>query len=152
MKVYIGADHRGVEFKENIKTIIRELGYGVEDVGAHSEESCDYPVIAQQVAQGVLESAENRGILVCMSGIGQSIAANKVDGILAALCYNVEAARLSREHNNANVLVLSSKFVQPDDLPELIRIWLSTPFEGGRHERRVNLIREIEQGKVLNNS
>ncbi|MCA9394062.1 MAG: ribose 5-phosphate isomerase B [Candidatus Omnitrophica bacterium] len=152
MKVYIGADHRGIDFKSTIKTIVGELGYAVEDVGTNSTASCDYPVIAQKVARGVLSAEGSRGILVCMSGIGQSIAANKVDGIRAALCYNTEAARLSREHNNANVLVLSSKFVDPDELPELIRIWLTTPFEGGRHERRINLIRDMEQGKVLNSN
>lgn len=149
MKVYIGADHRGIEFKANIRTIVSELGYSVEDVGTNSTESCDYPVIAQKVARGVLAEEGNRGILVCMSGIGQSIAANKVDGILAALCYNTEAARLSRQHNNANVLVLSAKFVDPDELPELLRVWLTTAFEGGRHARRVELIHEIEQGKSL---
>ena len=149
MKVFIGADHRGINFKASITSIVSELGYDVEDVGTHSTESCDYPVIAQKVAMGVLSSPDNRGILVCMSGNGQAIAANKVHGILAALCYNTEAARLSREHNNANVLVLSSKFVDSGELPELIRTWLTTPFEGGRHERRINLIHDIENGKVL---
>lgn len=149
MKVFIGADHRGIEFKETIKAIVQDLGYEIDDVGTNSSASCDYPVIAQKVAQAVLTSPDNRGILVCMSGIGQAIAANKVDGILAALCYNIEAAKLSREHNNANVLVLSSKFVDAGSLPLLIKTWLTTPFEGGRHERRINLIRDIERGIQL---
>ncbi|MGE0268824.1 MAG: ribose 5-phosphate isomerase B [Candidatus Omnitrophota bacterium] len=149
MEIFIGADHRGVEFKSKIKDIIKRLGYTVTDLGTESTESCDYPVIAQKVANAVVRTNDGRGILVCMSGIGQSIAANKVRGILAALCYNAEAAKLSRQHNNANVLVLSAKFVKPDELEEILKVWLSTGFEGGRHERRIKLIRDIEEGKLL---
>lgn len=149
MDIFIGADHRGVEFKSKIKNIVKQLGYTVKDLGTDSSESCDYPVIAQKVANAVVKAKEARGILVCMSGIGQSIAANKVRGINAALCYNTEAAQLSRQHNNANVLVLSAKFVKPEELEPILKIWLTTEFEGGRHERRIKLIRDIEDGKLL---
>lgn len=149
MEIFIGADHRGVEFKTKIKGIIKGLGYTVKDLGTESTESCDYPVIAQKVADAVVQAKDGRGVLVCMSGIGQSIAANKVRGILAALCYNAEAAKLSRQHNNANVLVLSARFVDPDELEDILKVWLSTGFEGGRHERRIKLIRDIEEGKLL---
>jgi ribose 5-phosphate isomerase B len=147
VKVYIGSDHRGVEFKDQIKRIVSELGHEVCDMGAESSESsCDYPRVAYRVGTRVGASAVDRGILICMSGIGQSIAANKVKGVLAALCYHTDAARLSRQHNNANLLVLSAKFTPVDELPELIKVWLETAFEGGRHERRVDQIKQIESG------
>ncbi|MBP9854767.1 MAG: ribose 5-phosphate isomerase B [Candidatus Omnitrophica bacterium] len=149
MKIFIGADHRGVEFKSKIKDILKKLGYSVEDLGTDSSEGCDYPVIAQKVSDSVVKTKDARGILVCNSGIGQSMAANKVNGILAALCYNTEAAKLSRLHNNANVLVLSAMFVNPNDLEDILKIWLNTAFEGGRHERRIKLIEDIEDGKRL---
>lgn len=149
MEIFIGADHRGVEFKSKIKNIVKQLGFAVKDLGTDSTESCDYPVIAQKVANAVVKTKDGRGILVCMSGIGQSIAANKVRGINAALCYNTEAAQLSRLHNNANVLVLSAKFVRPEELEAILKVWLTTGFEGGRHERRIKLIRDIEDGRLL---
>lgn len=149
MDIFIGADHRGVEFKTKIKDIIKGLGFAVKDMGTDSEESCDYPVIAQKVAQAVVKTKNARGILVCMSGIGQCIAANKVKGAYAALCHNTESAQLSRQHNNANVLVLSAKFVDPNELKAMLKAWLTTEFEGGRHERRIKLIRDIEEGKLL---
>jgi RpiB/LacA/LacB family sugar-phosphate isomerase len=148
MKIFIGADHRGVAYKSKIKAILKKLGYSVEDVGSFDEnQSCDYPRVAYQVASMVSQNKDVRGILVCMSGIGQAMAANKVRGAYAALCYNVEAARLSRQHNNANVLVLSSQFTPESDLPQLIETWMTTDFEGGRHERRVNQIKAIENGE-----
>ena len=150
MKVFIGADHRGVAFKANIRTILEKLQIAYEDVGTFdSEQSCDYPRVSYKVATKVAATKDSRGILVCMSGIGQAIAANKVRGAYAALCHNVEAAKLSREHNNANILVLGAKFVKPKDVPKIIEVWLTTAFEGGRHLRRVNLIKKIEQGKKI---
>ncbi len=150
MKVYIGADHRGFEFKEKIVKIVDELGSDAIDLGTYNETvSCDYPQIAYKVASQVAKSKDSRGILVCMSGIGQAIAANKVKGAYAVLCYNVTAAQLSRQHNNANVLVLSSKFVKAADLRKIIFVWLNTKFEGGRHLRRVNQIKKIEKGLKL---
>ncbi len=146
MKIYIGADHRGLQTKDAVKAIVSQLGYSIEDVGTYSESSCDYPKIAYKVGTAVAGHPENRGILICMSGIGQAIAANKIDGVLAALCYNAEAAALSRQHNNANVLVLSTKFIKSEDLEEIVKVWLSTEFEGGRHQRRVDLIRQMETG------
>lgn len=149
LNVYVGADHRGVEFKARIVDIVTKLGFYVEDKGTNTQESCDYPRVAFDVAKAVVASQDNRGILVCWSGIGQAIAANKVDGALAALCYNSEAAELSRLHNNANILVLSAKFTPDDELATIIETWLKTEFEGGRHKRRVDLIREIESGKDI---
>ncbi|MCA9398492.1 MAG: ribose 5-phosphate isomerase B [Candidatus Omnitrophica bacterium] len=151
MKVYIGADHRGVQYKAKIIKELEALGLDVIDFGAHDESaSCDYPKVAYKVATRVAQSKNARGVLVCMSGIGQSMAANKVPGSFAALCYNAEAAKLSRQHNNANVLVLSSKFVKPKELPKILKIWFSTEFEGGRHRRRVNQMKKIEKGIPLN--
>ena len=148
MKIYIGADHRGVEFKTKIIKILKSLGYDVSDEGTNDpDQSCDYPHIAYKVATKVAHSKKDRGMLVCMSGIGQAIVANKVKGAYAALCYNTQAAKLSRQHNNANILVLSSKFINPKNLKNIIRVWLSTDFEGGRHQRRINQIKSIEQGR-----
>lgn len=150
MKVFIGADHRGVGYKSKVNAVLEELGCDVIDVGAFNEnESCDYPKIAYQVGTRVAAAKNSRGILICMSGIGQSIAANKVKGCFAALCYNVEAAALARQHNNANTLVISSKFVKPKDLKTLVKTFLETGFEGGRHLRRVNQMKKIEQGKEI---
>lgn len=150
MNVYIGADHRGVNFKAQIIKILEKLELNVIDMGSHdSKVSCDYPRVAYKVATQVVKSKNHRGILVCMSGIGQSIAANKVAGARAALCYNATAAKLSRQHNDANILVLSSKFTKTKDLSRIIKIWLTTEFEGGRHQKRVNLMKKIEQGHVL---
>lgn len=147
MKVYIGADHRGVDFKKKITKILNAQGYVVVDIGAReSEKNCDYPKVAYKVATEVAQSKDGRGILVCMSGIGQAIAANKVKGAYAALCYNAEAAALSRRHNNANILVLGAKFVKSKELPGILTTWMETEFEGGRHERRFNQIKKIEQG------
>jgi len=145
MNVYIGADHRGCEFKNKIAALLNAQGHDVNDMGVYDEStSCDYPEIAYKVASEVAKSQDSRGVLVCMSGIGQAIAANKVRGAYAALCYNEEAAALSRRHNNANILVLGSKFVVPDELEMILKTWMTTKFEGGRHERRVNQIKDLE--------
>ena len=147
MKVFIGADHRGVDFKKKIISILERYGYTVEDEGTFDQSvSCDYPIVAYKVCTSVATNPGSRGILMCMSGIGQSIAANKVPGILAALVLNKEMAALSRQHNNANVLVLSAKFTKEDELENIIKAWMTTEFEGGRHERRIELIEQIEKG------
>lgn len=147
MRIYMGADHRGFKTKEKIKQILQKDGYAVIDLGTRTgETSCDYPKIAYQVASRVAESKEARGILVCMTGLGQVIAANKVRGAYAALCCSPEAARLSREHNDANILVLGAKFVKPKDVGKIVQTWLLTKFEGGRHLRRVKQIKKIEKG------
>lgn len=146
MKVFIGADHRGYILKQKIAVLLEQQGCTVTDVGTDREDvPCDYPKMAYNVATQVAKSRGARGILVCMSGIGHSIAANKVPGVYAALCYNKEAAALSRRHNNANVLVLGAKFVSEKEMFEIIKIWLTEEFEGGRHLRRVNQIKAIER-------
>ena len=153
MKVFIGADHRGFDYKANIIQWLEKSGHEVVDVGMYDDSTpCDYPRIGQHVAMEVAKDDGARGILVCMSGLGQAIVANKVTGAYAALCYNPEAAELSRKHNNANVLVLGSLFVKTEDLERILEVWLNTEFEGGRHERRVNQIKEVEKGKILDGS
>lgn len=145
-KIFIGADHRGVPFKSKIIKLMVRRGYEIKDMGAFDEnKSHDYPRVAERVAQKVAQSKDSRGILVCMSGIGQAIAANKVRGAYAALCYNAQAAALSRQHNNANILVLGAKFVKEKELPRILDVWLSTEFEGGRHARRFKQIQKIEK-------
>ena len=147
MKIFIGADHRGFQLKKEISAFLAAQGHDVVDVGSFNEESCDYPELGFKVASEVAGTPGARGILVCLTGIGHSIVANKVKGAYAALCYNKEAAKLSRQHNDANVLVLGAKFVDQDEMRELILTWLNTAFEGGRHLRRVNQIKDIENGK-----
>ncbi len=146
MKIFIGADHRGFELKKKIVQILKGQGHTIVDVGTHEAMvPCDYPQMAYDVAVQVAQNTHSRGILVCMTGIGHSMAANKVPGAYAALCYTKEAAVLSRQHNNANILVLGSKFVGEIDVMDIIGVWLSTPFEGGRHLRRMEQIKKIEK-------
>jgi len=151
LNIHIGADHRGYPLKEKIKKILLRLGYEVRDAGTFDKEkSCDYPKIGYKVAREVARSKNDRGILVCMSGIGQTITANKVRGAYAALCYNVESAVLSRQHNNSNILVLGAKSIKSKDAEKIVSAWLNAKFEKGRHLRRVNQIKRIEKGlKVL---
>jgi len=146
MRIFIGSDHRGVQLKGKMDAALKSLGYEVVDVGTQDENiPCDYPVISYKVAREVVAHPGSRGILLCMTGIGHSIAANKVPGVYAALVYNKEAALLSRQHNDSNVLVLGSKFVDEKDMIEIVQIWLSTAFEGGRHLRRKEQIQDIER-------
>lgn len=145
-KIYIGADHRGVALKANVKDMLEKDGYPVVDVGTNdADTSCDYPQLSLKVGQQISRSSKARGILLCMTGIGHSIAANKIPGVRAALCYNAEAAALCRQHNNANVLVIGSKFVSEEDMPNVVRTFLTEDFEGGRHSRRVKQIQTIEE-------
>jgi len=146
MKIYIGADHRGFLLKKEIIKHLVARDFQVIDLGIDQEGvSCDYPKIAYDVGIQVAKSKSDKGILVCMTGIGHSIAANKIPGVYAALCYNKEAAELSRGHNNSNVLVLGSHFVDTKDIFAIINAWLNTKFEGGRHLRRVKQIKAIEK-------
>lgn len=145
MKVFIGADHRGFVLKKVIVHFLEKQGHEVVDIGTHDGNDCDYPKISYDVATQVVKHAGSRGILLCMTGIGHSIAANKVPGARAALVYNREAAVLSRQHNNANILVLGSKFVDDKDLREIIKAWLAAEFEGGRHARRTEQVDGIEK-------
>ena len=146
MNIFIGADHRGFILKKTIGAVLSEMGHTVTDVGTHVEGvDCDYPQMSYDVATNVVEHANSRGILLCMTGIGHSIAANKVPGAYAALVYNREAAALSRQHNDSNILVLGAKFVAEAEMVEIIKIWLETEFEGGRHLRRTDAIKRIEK-------
>lgn len=146
MKVFLGADHRGVVIKARILLLLKNLGYEPVDLGSHDENCpCDYPKYSFLVGGNVVRTKGARGILICMSGIGHSIAANKIKGVYAALCYNKEAAVLSRQHNNANVLILGSKFVSEKLMIDMIKVWLKTPFEGGRHLRRTDQIKAMEK-------
>ena len=144
-KIIIGSDHGGFRLKENIKAYLEKAGFKVYDAGTYSEDSCDYPVFAAEVAKLVSKGKYKRGILVCKSGIGNSIVANKFRGVRAALCYNAVAARLSRQHNDSNVLVLGSAFVKADLAKRMVSAWLNTKFLGGRHLRRIQLINQIDK-------
>jgi glycine hydroxymethyltransferase len=136
-RIAIGADHAGMQLKTMIKSHLDSRGLLIHDLGAFSEESADYPDFARAVAQSVVHGQNNLGILVCSSGVGMSIAANKVPGIRAALVFNQELARLARQHNNANILCLGQKFTSPEEALKIVEVFLDVPFEGGRHERRI---------------
>ena len=144
MKIAIGADHAGFALKQQIGEALRQAGHQVIDVGTHSAESADYPDYAATVAREVAAGQADRGILVCATGVGMSIAANKVGGVRAALAWNPEEVQLTRQHNDANVMALGAKFTDAATANQLTRIFLETPFEGGRHERRIGKIRELE--------
>jgi ribose 5-phosphate isomerase B len=146
MKVAVANDHRGIEAKEQIKAIVTELGNECIDFGINSEGPVDYPDLAYLAATAVSKKEVDMAILVCGTGIGMCIAANKVHGVRAALCYDELNARISRQHNDANVLCLSGDLLGSQVLRKIVEVWLSTPFAGGRHQRRVNKIAAIEQG------
>ena len=143
--VAIGADHGGFELKQQLKGHLRDWGYQVLDLGTGSAEAVDYPDFAEAVGNAVARGEAWLGIVLDGAGIGSSIAANKVPGVRAALCYDRATARNSREHNDANVLTLGAKLLAPEAAREIVALWLSTPFAGGRHQRRVDKIRSIEE-------
>ncbi len=145
MKVSLGADHAGFELKEKIRKLLSEQGIEVADEGTHSTESVDYPDYARKVAERVASNGVQRGILVCGSGIGMAMAANKVHGIRAAHVTSEHEARMSREHNDANVLTLGARFLDDDTASRIVQTFLSTQFEGGRHQRRVEKITALER-------
>jgi ribose 5-phosphate isomerase B len=147
MKIAIAADHAGFVLKERLRQRLADEGHEVIDFGAASAESCDYPDFAQGAARDVAAGHSDRGILVCHTGIGMAMAANKVAGVRAAQAVNEEAVRLTREHNDANVLTLGAHFVDEDRAMDLIRIFLDTEFQGGRHSRRVAKIARLEQSR-----
>jgi ribose 5-phosphate isomerase B len=149
MRIAIGADHAGFVLKEYLRQGLERKGYEVLDAGTHSADSCDYPDFAALVARDVAEGRADRGILVCSTGVGMSIAANKVAGIRAALGTTPDEVRLSRAHNDANVLTLGARYLERAPAEELIETFLSTPFEGGRHGRRVGKITAIERSGIL---
>jgi ribose 5-phosphate isomerase B len=143
--VAIGADHGGFSLKEALKPLVEELGFAVRDVGVYDTKPADYPDIAVKVADLVAAGAATRGILIDGAGIGSSMAANKVAGIRAALCYDKASARNSREHNDSNVLTLGARLLTQTQAEEVLRTWMATPFAGGRHQARVQKIMDIEQ-------
>ena len=145
MKLVIGSDHGGYNLKEKVKKILSAAQHEVEDVGTFNEDSCDYPDYAEKVAQTVASGRADRGILICGTGIGMSISANKVKGIRAALCTDTYMARMSRAHNDANILVLGGRVLGPGLAEDIVNIWLTTAFEGGRHAQRVKKMSALEK-------
>jgi len=146
LKLIIGSDHAGYELKQRLCAQLTELGFQVEDFGTSTTESCDYPDIGVKVAEYVAANpAISLGILICGTGVGMSVVANKVPGIRAALAYNTYVAQFSREHNDANILVLPGRVIGFDMAVAIVRAWLGARFAGGRHQRRLDKIAEIEK-------
>ena len=148
MRIAIGADHAGFLLKEHLHQTLERLGHTVDNHGTHSEEAVDYPPICIAVGKAVAEGRADRGIVLGGSGQGEQIAANKVPGVRAALCNDLYTARLSRLHNDANVLSMGGRIVAFGLADEILELWLDTPFEGGRHQRRLDQIRDAERGKA----
>jgi ribose 5-phosphate isomerase B len=148
MKIAVGADHAGFALKEKIGEWLKNQGFEVQDAGTHSADSVDYPDYARKVGEIVGRKDAEMGILVCGSGIGMSIAANKVAGIRAAAVTTVHEAQMSREHNNANVLTLGARILSEDLALKIVERWLHTPFAGGRHQRRVEKISQLEREEM----
>lgn len=148
MKIAMGSDHAGFELKEAVKAKLEEEGHEVEDVGTHSSESTDYPPFAARAAGLVARGDAEKGVIVCGSGVGVSIVANKVDGIRAVNAHDPAEAEMSRRHNDANVVTLSGARLTPDDAAPIVETFLSTGFDGGRHARRVGEITEVEQDRA----
>jgi len=145
MRIALASDHAGYAEKERLKTVLAELGVEFNDLGTGSEESVDYPDYARKVAEQVADGRVEQGLLVCGSGTGMAITANKVPGVRAAVAWSEEIARLARQHNNANVLAIGARTTPPDDIPNIVRTWFSTAFEGGRHAARVDKISAVER-------
>lgn len=143
-KIIIAGDHGGYSLKQALKTHLKGAGLDVTDAGTDSDRAVDYPDFGEKVAAAVSAGLFPRGILICGSGVGMSIVANRFPGVRAALCLDEETARLSRMHNDANVLVLAGRKTDPETAVKILRTWLTTPFEGGRHQRRLEKIREVE--------
>ena len=140
MKLALGSDHAGFDYKEQIKALLQSLGHEVRDFGTYSRERVDYPVFIRPAAEAVARRECERGIVLGGSGNGEAIVANKVRGIRCALCWNLESAKLSRQHNDANVLSLGQRLISLETALEIVKVWLVTPFEGGRHEARIRMI------------
>jgi ribose 5-phosphate isomerase B len=152
MKMAIAADHAGYQEKEQLKPLLNELGIQFEDLGTASPESVDYPDYARQVGEKVARGEVDQGLLFCGSGTGMAIAANKVPGVRAAVAWNEDIARLAREHNDANVLSLAARFTPLEELKNIVRAWFAASFDGGRHKRRVEKIREIEEEELAHHA
>jgi ribose 5-phosphate isomerase B len=148
VEIAIGSDHAGFRLKEVLAAHLKELGHDVENVGTDSEEPTDYPPICAAVGRAVREGRAERGVVLGGSGQGEQIAANKVRGVRAALCNDLYTARMSRRHNDANVLAMGARIVAPELAREILEVWLDTAFDGGRHERRIEQIEEIERDEI----
>lgn len=147
-KIIIGSDHTGFRLRNLLFKYLVEKGYDIEDAGTYDENSCDYPDYAKKVSLSVASGESDFGILIDATGIPSAITANKIKGIRAATCYNTFSAKSSRAHNNANVLVVGAKTLGDETVKEIISVWLSTEFEGGRHQKRLDKINDIENGKI----
>lgn len=145
MKIALASDHAGFAEKERLKSLLNEIGVEFEDLGPCSEESVDYPDYARKVAEQVADGRVAQGLLVCGSGIGMAISANKVNGVRAALAWSEETARLARQHNDANVLTIGARTTPPGEIPKIVRAWFESDFEAGRHQMRVEKINAIER-------
>jgi ribose 5-phosphate isomerase B len=143
--IVIASDHGGFALKEVLRAFLEKKGFKVKDLGTYSKERCDYPITAYNLAKDVSQGRYKQGILICKSGIGNSIVANKLPNVRAALCYCIKAARLSREHNDSNILVLGSTFVNAGLAKRIVTIWLKTKFQGDRHQKRLNQLKKIER-------
>ena len=141
MKVAIGCDHGGLDLKDTVKSVLIELGHEIDDQGCNSSESVDYPNFANAVSSLVKDGNCERGILICGTGIGMSMVANRIPGIRAALCHEMFSARMSREHNDANILCLGARVIGPGLATETVRTWMTTDFAGGRHQRRIEMFK-----------
>jgi ribose 5-phosphate isomerase B len=148
MRIAIGADHAGFPLKEELKGFLETEGHQVIDLGTDSTEPVDYPAFCAAVARAVADERAERGIVLGGSGQGEQIVANKIDGIRASLCHDLYTARLAREHNDANVLGMGARVIAPTYAKEIVRVWLATPFEGGRHTARIEQIAMIERGEL----
>lgn len=144
-RILIASDHAGFFLKEKLKIYLKKKQFKVKDLGTYSNARCDYPEFSYNLAKQISLGRYRRGILICKTGIGNDIVANRLTGVRAALCYNVRASRLSRQHNDSNVLVLGSAFVNESLAKRILRVWLNTKFLGGRHRRRINQIRKLER-------
>ncbi len=147
MRIALASDHAGYAEKERLKTVLEAIGIEFDDLGTVSEESVDYPDYARKVALQVAEGKVEQGVLVCGSGTGMAITANKVPGVRAAVAWSEETARLARQHNDANVLAIGARTTPPDDIPKIVRAWFETEFLGGRHAARVEKIAEVERSR-----
>jgi ribose 5-phosphate isomerase B len=145
MKIAVGCDHAGVSLKKEIIPLLEEMGIEWEDYGTKDEASCDYPDFGEKVAEAVSTGRVDRGILICGTGIGMSIVANKFPGVRAALCSEEYSAKMSRLHNDANVLVLPGRVIEEETARKIVKVWFETDFEGGRHQRRLDKIKAIEE-------
>jgi len=148
MRIAIGADHAGFALKQRLVGVLHELGHQVDDFGTHDDTPVDYPPICANVARAVVSGKADRGIVLGGSGQGEQIAANKVAGARAALCNDLYTARLSRAHNDANVLSIGGRIVAPELAREILTVWLNTPFEGGRHQRRIEQLLELDRERA----